>query len=116
MKKAQLPQQAELDPVADTNSTSTNASNECAFQGTSNPRHIRVLRALLTRGKLAREDVDRIGGTSNGPQLIAELRHLGLEVPCTRVAAIDRDGCMVYPGVYSLSQRDRREVIKALFG
>lgn len=112
MKKAQPPIKAELDPGATTDSIST---NDRKFKGTSNPRHVRVLRALVLRTKLAREEVDRIAGASNGPQIIAELRRLGLDVPCIRGPATDRDGIVVYPGIYSLSERDRREVIRVLF-
>lgn len=79
------------------------------FFGTENPRHMRVILALLKRS-MRREDVDRIAGCSNGPDLVSELRHRGLEIPCTRIDAFDRDGRPCRPGVYSLTSTDRRKV------
>ena len=79
------------------------------FRGTRNPRHLRVLAALLRRS-MPREQVDREAGASNGPALVGDLRALGLELPCTRIPVIDRDGREVKRGVYSLTARDRRGV------
>lgn len=79
------------------------------FKGTDNPRHLRVIAALLRRSML-REHVDREAGCSNGPELIAELRRRGLEVPCTRIEALDRDGRVCKPGVYHFTGTDRRKV------
>ena len=61
------------------------------FTGTDNPRHLRAIQAILTRPR-RREDVDAIAGCSNAPELVAELRRRGLEVPCERIKFIDRDG------------------------
>ena len=61
------------------------------FTGTDNPRHMRVIHAVLGRPR-RREDIDSIAGCSNGPELIAELRRRGLEVPCDRIKSIDHDG------------------------
>ena len=74
---------------------------------TDNPRHQRVL-ALLLQRPAKREELDRAAGCSNGPELVAELRRRGLEVPCQRVEALDRDGRVCHPGIYSLTSRDRR--------
>lgn len=79
------------------------------FQGTDNPRHLRVLHALLVRSQ-TREHIDRIAGASNGPELIAELRRRGLAAPCDRVPVIDRDGFEVKRGVYHLTATDRRKI------
>lgn len=76
---------------------------------TDNPRHQRVLGLLLQR-PARREEVDRTAGASNGPELIAELRRRGLELPCERVEALDRDGRPCRPGIYSLTAGDRRKV------
>jgi hypothetical protein len=57
---------------------------------------------------MPRESLDRAAGCSNGPELIAELRRRGLEIPCERVPDYDRDGKEVRRGVYHLSPRDRR--------
>ena len=79
------------------------------FTGTDNPRHFRVIHAALVRPR-KREDVDSIAGCSNAPELIAELRRRGLDFPCDRVPAIDRDGYPIKFGVYSLTERDRRKL------
>ena len=76
------------------------------FQGTDNPRHFRALQALLSR-PIPREALDKIVGCSNGPELVAELRRRGLEIPCERIRFIDRDGKVCRPGVYSLLSTDR---------
>lgn len=79
------------------------------FRGTGNPRHLRVLALLLAR-PARREEIDRAAGAANGPDLICALRALGLDAPCMRVPAIDRDGRECRSGVYSLSRRDRRRL------
>lgn len=81
------------------------------FPGTINPRHIRVLLQLRIRS-MRREDVDKVACCSNGPDLIAQLRRLALEIPCTRVPAFDRDGRPCFPGVYHLTLADRRKLNK----
>lgn len=82
---------------------------QAKFSGTSNVRHLRVLAAALKRS-MPREQVDRVAGASNGPELIAELRRRGLEFPCTRIDALDRDGRPCKPGVYHLTRADRRKL------
>ncbi len=79
------------------------------FLGTDNPRHLRAIAALLAR-PLPRENLDSVAGASNSPELVAELRRRGLEVPCERIHFIDRDGRDCRPGVYHLSDADRRKV------
>jgi hypothetical protein len=79
------------------------------FTGTDNPRHLRVIQALMTR-PLPREQLDSVAGASNGPDLIAELRRRGLEVECTRTKKKDRDLFDCWPGVYHFTQTDRRRV------
>lgn len=83
------------------------------FLGTDNPRHLRVLHALLQRPR-RREDVDSIAGCSNGPDLIAALRALGLDaikhLTCTRIKFLDRDGLPCNPGIYSLTEAGKRLV------
>jgi hypothetical protein len=83
--------------------------NTLKFKGTDNPRHLRVIQALMARPR-RREDVDDIAGCSNGPDLIATLRGLGLKVPCERIGFIDCDGYECRPGVYSFTSKDRRLV------
>ena len=76
---------------------------------TENPRHLRALHALMTR-PMPRENLDRAVGCSNSPELVAELRRRGLDVPCDRVEAIDRDGLPCKPGVYHLTEQDFRKL------
>ena len=63
--------------------------------------------AALLRGPVMREALDRMVGCSNGPALISELRAMGLDIPCERVHATDRDGKPCKPGRYSLTEKDR---------
>lgn len=83
------------------------APNTRKFTGTDNPRHLRVISALLRR-PISREELDSVAGASNGPELVAELRRRGLDAPCERISLIDRDGQPCRPGVYSFTTRDRR--------
>ena len=76
---------------------------------TDNPRHCRAL-ALLLQRPAKREEIDNRAGCSNAPELVAELRRRGLEVPCERVPAIDRDGKPCRPGIYRLTDADRRKI------
>ena len=79
------------------------------FIGTANPRHLRAIAALLRR-PMPRESLDKEAGCSNGPELVAELRRRGLEVPCKRINFVDRDGFICRPGVYFMTEADRRKV------
>ena len=85
----------------------TSARSKRKFIGTNNPRHLRVIAALLTRPR-PREAIDRIAGASNGPELMAELRRRGLDAPCSRTPCIDRDGYEVTRGIYHFSDQDKR--------
>ena len=84
-----------------------------AFSGTDNPRHLRALHALLNRPQ-RREHLDVVAGCSNAPDLVADLRRLGLSVPCDRIPDHDRDGRPIIRGVYHLTLSDRRKVVRAL--
>jgi hypothetical protein len=83
------------------------------FQGTDNPRALRLLRALLKQ-PLTRESADTVTGASNGPEEVRKLREQGLELPCYRLGVHDRDNCWVYRGLYALTTKDMRQVAKAL--
>ena len=85
------------------------SKSPATFVGTDNPRHLRVIQAVTVR-PLPREHLDRIAGCSNGPQLVSDLRGLGLEMPCTRTKKLDRDMFACFPGVYHFTQRDRRKL------
>ncbi|PLK50194.1 hypothetical protein C0V76_06030 [Uliginosibacterium sp. TH139] len=84
---------------------------QARFAGTDNPRHLRAIHALLRR-PMPREQLDREAGCSNGPELVAELRRRGLDVPCTKTPVIDRDGQEVRRGIYHLTEQDRRKVYR----
>ena len=79
------------------------------FTGTDNPRHLRVIHAVWVR-PIPREQLDQVAGCSNGPEMIAELRRRGLKVPCERTKKKDRDLFDCWPGVYHLTEQDRRKV------
>lgn len=64
----------------------------------------------LYRGPHCREDIDRISGASNGPEVVRQLRALGWEIPCELVPHTDCDGLLGRHGVYSLSDVDRSAV------
>ena len=106
MEKAQLPVFAELS-LADTEDFTANEAKK--FAGTDNPRHLRVIHAVMARSR-PRKEIDAIAGCSNAPELVAELRRRGLDAPCSRVPAIDRDGLPIRYGVYYFTDDDRRKV------
>jgi hypothetical protein len=86
------------------------ANTATKFIGTDNPRYLRVLHSLELRAR-SREEIDKIAGASNGPQLVANLRGCGLTIPCHLVPGIDRDGNPIRFGVYSLDATDRRKIL-----
>ncbi|MEL5850117.1 MAG: hypothetical protein U7M05_12280 [Candidatus Igneacidithiobacillus chanchocoensis] len=83
------------------------------FAGTDNPRHLRVLHALLQRHR-SREEIDLIAAASNGPESIRQLREMGLTLPCYKLGVYDFDNKWVFRGLYALSHRDRQQVARAL--
>jgi hypothetical protein len=89
--------------------TVSEAKGASEFAGTENPRYLRVLQALWL-GARSRKEIDSIAGAANGPQLIANLRNLGLALPCRLVPGIDRDGHPMRFGVYELDDADRKKV------
>ena len=85
------------------------SKSTASFLGTDNPRHLRVIQALTVR-PMPREHLDSVAGCSNGPELVAELRRRGLDMPCTRTKKIDRDMFGCFPGVYHFTESDRRKL------
>jgi len=79
------------------------------------PRQSRVLRALIEASDwIDREQVDRIAGAANGPQIIMELRRkvTGQDgIDMERVDKIDRDGKLSKPGRYRLNEIGRSRAI-----
>ena len=107
MDKGQSPLFAELTLGADTQDSTAKATRK--FTGTDSSRHLRVIHALMIRPR-TREEIDRIAGAANGPDLMAELRRRGLRAECTKTPAIDRDGFPAKPGIYKLDEDDRRAI------
>ncbi|MBU2787323.1 hypothetical protein HFQ13_03705 [Acidithiobacillus sp. VAN18-1] len=83
------------------------------FEGTSSPRHIRILHALLQRHR-SREEIDLIAGASNGPEEVRKLREQGLEIPCYRLGVFNWDNQWAFRGLYALTHRDRKQVARVL--
>lgn len=73
---------------------------------TRTARQYRVVRALY-QGPHSREEIDRIAGASNGPEVVRQLRAQGWDIPCELVRHADRDGLPGRHGVYRLSHSDR---------
>jgi hypothetical protein len=113
MKKKPSPQNGEpgsLFPLA-AHHTEVLNNPGAEFGGNDNPSHLRVIAGLRVRAQ-TRESIDCVAGASHGPDLVAELRHRHLDVPCTRVPCYDRDGREVLRGVYHLSASDRRKLTR----
>jgi hypothetical protein len=85
------------------------APNSVQFNGTSNPRQLRAIAAMLRR-PISRQELDSVAGCANAPDLVAALRDMGLTINCDRIKFIDRDGLPCRPGVYSFTASDRRKV------
>ncbi|MDZ7585529.1 MAG: hypothetical protein U0938_11975 [Thiobacillus sp.] len=98
-------------PIQTANESAGETANSITskFYGTDNPRHLRAIPALLTRSH-PREHLDTVVGCSNSPELVAELRRRGLDVPCDRVPDFDRDGKPIRRGVYYFTKSDRRKI------
>lgn len=90
----------------DPTNAESSAPNARKFTGTDNPRQLRAI-AVLMRRPIPRESLDDAVGASNSPELVADLRRRGLEVPCGGIKLIDRDGWVCRPSVYSFTSKDR---------
>ena len=106
MRKAPAPTKTQ---GAFQNHQQSDSTKPARFLGTDNPRHLRAITVLIRR-PVSRQELDTVAGASNSPELVAELRRRGLEVPCERIRFIDRDGYPCRPGVYSFTISDRRKV------
>jgi hypothetical protein len=87
----------------------SSARSKAKFTGTCNPRHLRAIEALFASPQ-PREVLDDRVGCSNSPELVAELRRRGLDLPCQRTPCIDRDGFPVKRGIYFLTPSDKRKI------
>lgn len=80
---------------------------------TFSPRQQRVIDALLAApAGLRREAIDRVAGSSNGPDVVARIRHkLGHDAIDMRLVEVtDRDGKTARPGVYGLTAIGRERL------
>ncbi len=72
-------------------------------------RQRRTLTALL-KCPHSREELDTAACTSNVPDVVAQLRRRGFEIPCKMVKHVDRDGIPGRHGLYSLSDTAREHL------
>lgn len=77
------------------------------------PRQRRALVALMEHPR-SREELDRIAGASNSPDLVGQLRKRGIAIVCEHVSHIDRDGVKGWHGVYSLPESEKQRLGRAL--
>ena len=71
------------------------------------PRQARALQALLQK-PVMREQMARVTGASNSPEVVSQLRKLGLLVHCKRLNKRDRDGLPCEPGLYTLVTQSKK--------
>lgn len=111
------PGPTKAEPSAPNSANSTAGSSKNARLS---PRQSRLLEALIKAGDwISRENVDRISGASNGPQIVLEVRrkvtgHDGIEMQ--KADATDQDGKACKPGRYRLSTQGRQRAIEWLAG
>jgi hypothetical protein len=75
-------------------------------------RQLRALVALLA-GPKTREQLDRLAGSSNSPDVVMILRRrFGLLLPCALETVPDRDGKSVERGVYRLAELDKPTALR----
>jgi hypothetical protein len=97
---------------------SANSTADTSRNARLTPRQSRLLVALLQANDwITRENVDRIAGASNGPQIVLEVRRKvtgydGIEMQ--KADATDRDGKACKPGRYRLSTQGRQRAAEWL--
>jgi len=79
-------------------------------------RQLRAIRALFDSEKVSAFELQTKVGVLNAPELIASLRRLGWDIPCTRETIKDRDGHKCRPGYYSLTETSRLQANVVLNG
>jgi len=85
-----------------------NSTSIFVFPDIPNERELRVLHALNMHAEISREQLDRIAGASNSPDIVFRLRGRGIGIVCRMVRAFDRDGNEVQHGMYSMSAISRQ--------
>ena len=74
------------------------------------PRQSRAIDALVA-GAVMRETLDRVVGCSNSPEVVRQLREMGISIDCEMVEHRDRDGKVCRPGRYSLTNKGRKALM-----
>ena len=67
-----------------------------------NPRQERAVRLLMAGPKM-RKELDREAGCINAPELVSQLRKMGLKILCTKISIVDRDGKVCKCGRYEFA-------------
>jgi hypothetical protein len=65
-------------------------------------RQRRAIEALVKYGKVSSRDLGKLAGVLNPPELMAALSRNGWKWKCDLIEALDRDGHICRPGMYSL--------------
>ena len=109
--------QKESTPTANSNES---APSNRAHYARLSPREARALTALVhAQDWIAREAIDRIACSSNGPAVVQALRRkLGNDaaIEMERVPVIDADGKTAQAGRYRLSDTHRAKAVALLGG
>ena len=79
-------------------------------------RQFRAIKVLFENKKVSSFELQTKAGVLNAPELIASLRRLGWDIPCTREIIKDRDGHKCRPGYYSLTESSRLQANEVLKG
>ena len=58
---------------------------------------------LLMDGPIMRNELDRRAGCINAPELVSQLRKMGLKILCTKISILDRDGKVCRCGRYEFA-------------
>lgn len=86
-----------------TKQSNQNSTIAYSFKGTKSPRRIRALIALVYRDYVSRENLDRLAGCSNSPDLVFQMKNAGLPIQTREVKAKDRDGRNTHYADYYLT-------------
>ena len=101
------------------NKAEQSALDSLKFTAPHSSAQLLVLKVLINE-TLTREEVDSIGGVSNGPELISKLRALGLgkeHLPCEIKTRLDQWQRRIKRyGEYSLTPLGKKTVRRALGG
>ena len=83
--------------------------SECVVAPRLSTRQIRAV-VRLVKGAVDREELDRVSGSTNSPDIVRQLRRKGIGINMQRIDALDRDGRDCWFGRYSLTESGRRAV------